>query len=95
MINGGSAFSLTASPQLSVVLSCTQANYSHYNKSYLGCSLRAWTLFSSTDSRVKPRGSDGKESAWNPPAMRETWVRSLGGEDAQEEGMATHSSILA
>ena len=25
----------------------------------------------------------------------ETWVRSLGWEDPQEEGMATHSSILA
>ena len=31
----------------------------------------------------------------NPPAMRETWVRSLGQEDPLEEGMATHSSILA
>ena len=31
----------------------------------------------------------------NPPAMREVWVRSLGWEDAQEESMATHSSILA
>ena len=29
------------------------------------------------------------------PAMRETWVRSLGGEDPLEEKMATHSSILA
>ena len=31
----------------------------------------------------------------NPPAMRETWVGSLGWEDPLEEGMATHSSILA
>ena len=31
----------------------------------------------------------------NPPAMRETWVPSLGWEDSLEEGMATHSSILA
>ena len=31
----------------------------------------------------------------NPPAMRETWVRSLGREDPLKEGMATHSSILA
>ena len=31
----------------------------------------------------------------NPPAMRETWVRSLGWEDPLEEGMETHSSILA
>ena len=27
--------------------------------------------------------------------MEETWVRSLGQEDPLEEGMATHSSILA
>ena len=31
----------------------------------------------------------------NPPAMRETWVQSLGWEDSLEEGMATHSSVLA
>ena len=31
----------------------------------------------------------------NLPAMRETWVRSLGWEDPLEEGMATHSSTLA
>ena len=34
----------------------------------------------------------------NPPAMQElqeTWVPSLGLEDPLEEGMATHSSILA
>ena len=29
------------------------------------------------------------------PAMRETWVRSLGGEDPLEKEMATHFSILA
>ena len=28
-------------------------------------------------------------------AMRETWVQSLGWEDPLQEGMATHSSILA
>ena len=31
----------------------------------------------------------------NLPAMQEMWVRSLGWEDPLEEGMATHSSILA
>ena len=31
----------------------------------------------------------------NPPAMQETWVHFLGWEDPLEEGMATHSSILA
>ena len=31
----------------------------------------------------------------NSPVMQETWVRSLVCEDTLEEGMATHSSILA
>ena len=31
----------------------------------------------------------------NLPAMRETWVRSLGWEDPLGEGMATLSNILA
>ena len=31
----------------------------------------------------------------NLPARGEAWVRSLGWEDPLEEGMATHSSILA
>ena len=31
----------------------------------------------------------------NPPAMWETWLQSLGWEDPLEEGMATHSSVLA
>ena len=31
----------------------------------------------------------------NLPAMWDTWVKSLGWEDPLEEGMATHSNILA
>ena len=31
----------------------------------------------------------------NLPAMQETWVRSLDGEEPLEEGMVTHSSTLA
>ena len=31
----------------------------------------------------------------NPPAMQETWVRSLDWEDPLEKGKATHSSTLA
>ena len=41
-----------------------------------------------------PRGSAVK----NPPAMQETqetWVRTFGQEGPLEEGMATHSNILA
>ena len=35
------------------------------------------------------------QMANNPPAMQETWVRSLSWEDPLEKGRATHSSILA
>ena len=31
----------------------------------------------------------------NPPAMQEIQVQSLGQEDSLEEGVATHSSVLA
>ena len=31
----------------------------------------------------------------NPPAVWETWVRSLGWEDPLEKGKATHFSVLA
>ena len=31
----------------------------------------------------------------NPPAMQETWVRSLGQEDPLEKEVATHSNNLA
>ena len=34
-------------------------------------------------------------SVKNPPAIQETRLQSLGWEDPLEEGMATHSSILA
>ena len=38
-----------------------------------------------------PGGSDGKESSCNAG----DWIQSLGWEDPLEEGMATHTSILA
>ena len=31
----------------------------------------------------------------NPPAMQEAWIQPLGWEDHLENGMATHSNILA
>ena len=37
----------------------------------------------------------GSSAVKNLPPMQETQVRSLGQEDPLEEGMATHSSILA
>ena len=42
---------------------------------------------------VKP--FPGSSAIKNLPAIKEIWVQSLGGEDPLEEGMATHSSILA
>ena len=41
------------------------------------------------------RASLVAQTVKNLPAMWETWVRSLGWEDPLEEGMVTHSSILA
>ena len=44
---------------------------------------------------IRPRASLVAQLVKNPPAMRETWVRSLGWEDPLEKGKATHSRILA
>ena len=41
------------------------------------------------------KGFPGGSVVKNSPAVQETWVQSLGQEDPLEEGMATHSSILA
>ena len=47
---------------------------------------------------INNEGFPGGSAIKNPPAMQETqemWVQSLGWEDPLEEGLATHSSILA
>jgi len=41
------------------------------------------------------KGIPGGSAVKNLPAMQETRVQSLGREDPLEEGMATHSCILA
>ena len=47
-------------------------------------------------TRIHPsRASLVAQTVKNPPAVWETWAQSLGWEDPLEEGMATHSSILA
>ena len=51
---------------------------------FLGKSFRLLTNSSLVAQTVK-----------NPPALRETWDRSLGWEDPLEEGIATHTTILA
>ena len=50
---------------------------------------------SSDTARRDQRASPGAQLVKNPPAMWETWVRSLGWEDPLEKGEALHSSILA
>ena len=44
---------------------------------------------------VFPGGTSGEESTSQCRRWKRMWVRSLGWEDSQEVGMATHSSILA
>ena len=44
---------------------------------------------------MKGPGFLGGSVVRNPPAMQETWVRSLGGEDPLKKELATHFSILA
>ena len=56
-----------------------------------GKSLNALILLSSCYHRA----SLVVQMVKNPPAIWETWVRSLGLENSLEEGMVTHSSILA
>ena len=47
------------------------------------------------ERRLKARSSLVAQTVKHLPAMRETWVQSLGQEDPLEEGMGTHPSILA
>ena len=46
-------------------------------------------------SSSKGRASLVTQLVKNPPAMRETWVPSLGLEDPLEKGKATNSSTMA
>ena len=47
-----------------------------------------------TESLSHPIWSLVAQMENNPPAMQETWVRSLGQEDPLKKGIATHSCIL-
>ena len=40
------------------------------------------------------RASLVAQTVKNPPAMQETWVRSLGWEDPLEEGMTPHTPVF-
>ena len=45
--------------------------------------------------RIALRNFPGAQTIRHLPAMRKTWVQSLGQEDPLEKEMATHSSTLA
>ena len=57
----------------------------------LGLESSAWIL----SMPEMERASLVAQTVKNLSTMRETWVRSLDWEDPLEEGMATHSSVLA
>ena len=57
--------------------------------------LEGLTLAIKCSSSKVTRASLVAQLVKNPPAVWETWVRSLGWEDPLEKGTATHSSILA
>ena len=60
-----------------------------------GCKESDTTDQLNNNNRNKYRDSLVAQLVKNPPAMWETWVRSLSRADPLEEGMATHSRILA
>ena len=57
----------------------------------ISCNKPQWKRIFYTHTHTHTQASQVK----NPPAMQETYVRFLGGEDPLEEDMATHSSILS
>ena len=60
------------------------------------CLVPVWsTLKKNNRNYCKYEASLVAEMVKNSPAMRKTWVQSLGWEDPLEKGKATHSSILA
>ena len=62
-----------------------------------GTSVHGGSAAGAAESRLlgSGRASLGAQSVKNLPAMQETQVPPLGWEDPLEEGMATHSSVLA
>ena len=58
-------------------------------------SILAWRIPCTEEPESCDWASLVAQTVKNLPAMRETWVRSLGCEDLLEKGMATSSSVLA
>ena len=60
----------------------------------LDCILISWWIVNYSSIKILP-DFPVAQMVKNPLVIRETWVWLLGREDPLEEGMATHSSILA
>ena len=72
----------------------------HFGKKYSVCpsdsEIKIWSLsFKMGENTFFKGASLVSQKVKNLPAMQETWVRSVGGEDPLEKEMATHTSILA
>ena len=87
---------------ISIIYLVDPNNHNHHfrNKATDAEKSRIWCLHSSTSIYFKFILSFFMDSlvaqlVKNLPAMRETWVQSLGWEDPLEMGKAIHSSILA
>jgi len=65
------------------------------NRFCLHFEVKAIGMLIDLTSIMRERGFLSGSVVKNPPAVREMQVRSLGWEDPLEEGMETHSSILA
>ena len=66
-----------------------------YQRTILGVLESSWGGVGLSPQAHFPVASLVAQLVKNPPAMRETWIRSLGFEDPLEEEMATQSRILA
>ena len=86
--------------QISTSVSCRLSWGSQEHQKYLN-GFSNISLLSASTSCDSDEGSMWNEASLvaktvkNLPTMQDTWVWSLGCEDSLEEGMATHSSILA
>ena len=60
----------------------------------MGCHLWSRTESDTTEATEQQQQLVA-QTVKNLPAMQETWVQSLDWEDPLEEGMASHSNILA
>ena len=80
------------------IISCMEKEDVAYRYVYINIYTHSHTIHTYMHTHANSEGLSRWLSSKNLPAVQEThetWVWSLGWEDPLEEGMATHSSILA